>query len=393
MREHAIPQDITGYRFHIIGSMTIKQFAEAGAGVLIGVLIYATNLPFFIKWPLIALAAGMGFLAAFIPIQERPLDHWLVTFVKVLYKPTKFFWKRDSKIPDPFLFTPHQENVSTETEVDYRPARRARIKEYLQSIAPTPTNNQFDVREQEQVAQIMEAFSSVTVNAVDARTLNQRPHLKVRIRSLVPQASEGVLESTTETLPPDTTYAYTLAPEPEAQTDTLIYEAPASEAVQSRLSTEMVASNLQLPEAEAISLGTNTQNQVRNTPEETATQGIGGTYVANTISTTPTIATHQAVLNTDLPFPAPPTEPNRVVGMILTPENDLINDAIVEIQTTDGRVARAVKSNALGQFFITTPLDTGDYTILIEREGYQFVPQQLAIVGQVVPPIEIRSVA
>ena len=45
MREHQVPQDITGYNFHIIGEMTIKQFAEVAVGVVIAVIIYTTNLP------------------------------------------------------------------------------------------------------------------------------------------------------------------------------------------------------------------------------------------------------------------------------------------------------------------------------------------------------------
>ena len=36
MREHPIPQDITGYKFHIIGSMTLKQFLEIAIGVIVG---------------------------------------------------------------------------------------------------------------------------------------------------------------------------------------------------------------------------------------------------------------------------------------------------------------------------------------------------------------------
>ena len=94
MREHPIPQDISGYRFHIIGNMTLKQFIEMAGGCVVAVIIYATNLPTIIKWPLIGLSIGVGALIAFIPIAERPLDHWVITFFKVLYRPTNFSGKK-----------------------------------------------------------------------------------------------------------------------------------------------------------------------------------------------------------------------------------------------------------------------------------------------------------
>src|SRR5262245_9272112 len=108
MREHPIPQDVVGYRFHIIGNMTIKQFAEIGAGCILAFIIYSTNLFAFLKWPLIGISIGVGALAAFVPFEERPLDHWLMTFFRVMYRPTLFYWRREPQIPEPFLYTPTQ---------------------------------------------------------------------------------------------------------------------------------------------------------------------------------------------------------------------------------------------------------------------------------------------
>src|SRR3990170_2260575 len=99
MQEHPIPQDVTGYKFHIVGNMTLKQFAEVGAGVLVAVILYNTNLLSFIKWPLMMLSVGLGGMMAFVPIEERPLDHWIMTFFRRLYNPTKFYWRKDSAVP------------------------------------------------------------------------------------------------------------------------------------------------------------------------------------------------------------------------------------------------------------------------------------------------------
>ena len=97
--------------------------------------------------------------------------------------------------------------------------------------------------------------------------------------------------------------------------------------------------------------------------------------------------------NVNLPFPEPPTEPNKLVGMVLSPTNELITNAIVEILKADGTVARAVKTNALGQFFVTTPLESGQYVLVAEKDGLQFEPKQLELNGAIVKPIEIRSLS
>ena len=39
MKQHPIPQDITGYKFHLIGAMTLKQFAEVAVGAIIAFIV------------------------------------------------------------------------------------------------------------------------------------------------------------------------------------------------------------------------------------------------------------------------------------------------------------------------------------------------------------------
>jgi hypothetical protein len=77
--------------------------------------------------------------------------------------------------------------------------------------------------------------------------------------------------------------------------------------------------------------------------------------------------------------------------MILTPRDELIPGAIIEIQTPQGVVSRAVKSNALGQFFITTPLENGEYIVSVEKDGHTFKPMTITLTGKIVEPLEVRS--
>ncbi len=105
------------------------------------------------------------------------------------------------------------------------------------------------------------------------------------------------------------------------------------------------------------------------------------------------VATSSVTFNKQLPFPSTPTTPNKLVGMILTPQNELIEGAIIEIQSPDGQVLRAVRSNALGQFYVTTPLTNGSYSLVVEKTARTFEPLSITLKGKIVDPIEIRSVA
>jgi hypothetical protein len=391
MREHPIPQDISAYRFHIIGNMTIKQFAEVGAGCVVGFLIYATNLPNLIKWPLIGLAVAAGVMMAFVPIEERPLDHWLITFLRILYKPTQFFWKREPKIPDPFLYKP-VEDVSTQSiQVDLTPARRQRIKEYMHSLHDLTPDTNFDPQEEARLQIIMASFQYGDVGQGKAGTM--KPSLSVRVRSLKGHTSDEMYSATADT------WANT-----EDQVLEMNLVSQNTSSIQPRLmvadkpvlDVEAVAQEISIPEVTEIKIETQTQPSPANPPAPTEeTLSTVATFVDTTQELVPVTATpiqaDLALLNKNLPFPVRPSEPNKLVGMLLSANHDILENAIIEIQNSEGRVVRAVKANALGQFFVTTPLEDGVYTLHAEKDTYTFVPQQITLAQQIVDPIEIRS--
>lgn len=197
MKQHPIPQDITNYKFHLIGSMTLKQFAELAVAVVIAFIIYKTNLIGIIKWPLIFLTVGLGAMIAFVPIEERPLDHWIKTFFKNIYKPTKFFWKKANKVPDFFNYKiTSTDNDFFAPDINLNPARKQRIFEYLKSIPEEEKNtNQFDLEEEQRVNTILNEFDNVEVaqSEIDIKVQKQeKPNLQVRVRKL--QAPEKTVE-------------------------------------------------------------------------------------------------------------------------------------------------------------------------------------------------------
>ena len=94
IEQHPIPQDVAGYKFRLIGDMTLKQFIWLAGGIILGLFIYQLPLPFFFKYPLGAIAVGLGAGIAFVPIEGRAMDKWLIAFIKSIYSPTQYVWQK-----------------------------------------------------------------------------------------------------------------------------------------------------------------------------------------------------------------------------------------------------------------------------------------------------------
>ncbi|MCB9813472.1 MAG: PrgI family protein [Pseudomonadales bacterium] len=388
MQEHTIPQDITGYRFHIIGSMTLKQFGEIFLSVIVAVIIYNTNLSAIIKWPLIFLSVGIGATAAFVPIEERPLDHWIATLVRIMYKPTKFFWKREASIPEAFLYQSLKSTIIQEPELDLSVAKHQRISEYLGSI-PERSSFSADYSQDEiiKMQNILSSFESVNISSPVTKSIKQiakKPNLDVRVRSLrIPKNIDDVkvFESQEDFSEPESMF--------EPRKKHTIDQKGMKKAV---LSSDQVAQNIDVPQEGTVKLISKEEEIERVVAGQSGSDLSEKTFIQNQKRVVDNLnATKDVSFNSSLPFPIKPTKPNKLVGMVLSKTNDLLTDSIVEVQTLDGGIERAVKTNALGQFYITTPLRAGEYKVVVEKDHYIFEPMHITINDTIIQPIEIRS--
>lgn len=96
IEQHPIPQDVAGYKFRLIGEMTVKQFIWLASGIILGLIAYSLPLPFFFKYPLTGLFVALGAGIAFLPVEGRPMDKWLIAFIKSVYSPTQYVWKKSA---------------------------------------------------------------------------------------------------------------------------------------------------------------------------------------------------------------------------------------------------------------------------------------------------------
>ena len=400
MKEHPIPQDITNYRFHIIGSMTLKQFLEIGAGVVFAAILYKLALPAFIKWPAMIFSAGLGAAAAFLPIEERPLDHWIITYFRVLFKPTQFYWRREPKIP--FVFTESSTPSLTplEPELDLAPMRRERMKEYMASLKPSARElDAYDLDNSARVQTILESFSEVSVvQNTTIRPQYEKPDLTPRIRTLRKSDANQNIEFinmgsdfSIESAPQEIQVAY------PSETQIVLPDVVIQGQLDAQLAPDQVASNVKIAQSPLVQI--ESEGALISSSQNSSVINLTQDQISEMIQPTPNTPNEivqpnqEAMFNTNLPFPSAPTEPNKLVGMVLTNNGELVPGAVVEVRNNLGMVERVVKTNALGQFFITTPLRNGKYVVSIESDGFTFPQSALDITGSILQPLEVRAVA
>lgn len=312
--------------------MTLKQFLELAGGGLLAYLFFASNLIFIIKWPLIVVSFLFGAALAFFPIEDRPLDQWIMNFLKAIYAPTRFIWKKTNKIPPLFLFEAHApEVINTVTKT---------IKAPTLTTLSQPVSDLSDL-ETTKITSLDSLFKTIPTTSVQNNQANSQPlepieKPTVSIRKLSPQESvskiplhppvvNSVLTPKTDPVVP---------PSPQVPPENIVFSAP-------------------------------------SVPK---------------ITTTAPISTPKQIT-----LPASPKQPNLITGVVVDHNNKLIENAIVQILSADGVPARAMKTNSLGQFYTSTPLATGVYVIEVEKDGLKFDPQKITINDTILSPIELRS--
>jgi len=248
----------------------------------------------------------------------------------------------------------------------------------MASIKAPENKYALDYSEQERIQSILNEFKQVTVTNSQTKVRVEKPNLEVKIRKLGKAGSRASAQLQYSPV-------FNVEKPKKDQSKTEKVMGPSRTA-------DQVAQVVSIPKKELLSVDTTTGSQEESVIAEKQAHNKDQVFVKSqaedVIDPSRTIS---ATFNTNLPFPAPPTEPNKLVGMVLTPQNELIPGAIVEITDERGQVARAVKTNALGQFFITTPLKKGSYVVSIEKEGLSFSPQQIAVNNKPLDPMEIHS--
>ena len=145
MENHPIPQDVTGFQFKLIGSMTLKQFALLGIPVVAAFLIYYSVFPFYIKYPLIFILSITGLSLAFVPIEGRPADVMIKHFINALFAPNQFLYEKQGRVLAFAMIDLKKAKQQAMVNVHRDNKKQLQLQTYLQNTSAS--NNPLDMKE------------------------------------------------------------------------------------------------------------------------------------------------------------------------------------------------------------------------------------------------------
>lgn len=365
--QHPIPQQIASYKFKLVGDMTLPQFLKLAGGISVALIFYATGIPGIIKWPLMLISAGIGAAMAFVPLGGRPLEKWIIAFLRSIYTPTSYVWvpgtagsyfKGEGLVPAVAPATPltpqspqSQPTIAVAQQAPAMPGQPARVisETVQQQVAPTPA--------QSKVAPVIEIPEEEIVETTSSNKLEtaEKSYLARITQSFtLPSISKFTRQQT--------------ASKPEVQSVVI----PNSQFV------TVAPANAPAPKVEKPTV------PLENLPKVT-------NKVEPIIGRETTLASSQAQFSAAAAPPVPSERPNVIVGQVMDAEGHIVDSAILEITDDAGRPLRAFKSNKLGHFTIATPLASGQYHLTAEKDGLTFEPLNFEAKGEIIQPIAIRA--
>ena len=345
--EHEIPQNVTSFQFRLVGNMTLKQFSFLASGSAIAYLSFLliTPLSFMLSWIIIIPSVFLGFAFAFMPIADRPLDHWLIAFLKAVYSPTQRIWYKKRQSFD-------KQALFTQRFLVYSQAQNLTHNHpLLQAETPPTLPTKLD-----QPKSISSAQNGSSDKLPSKEELAQTVEL-----AKVAQTLQHQIIDTEKRLNQITAEAMTQHAPPQIYTQEI----------------NTILDNLQRLVSQATTIKRQL-NQLTHTPSQNIPQQ------KVRISKVPPIHTLQKHLTLT-------TFPNVVNGVAVDANGDYLENVVVVIYDKEGLPVRALKTNKLGQFTGSTPLPNGTYSIEFEKENLVFDVLQIELEGNILPPLSIAA--
>lgn len=384
MEGHPIPQDVTGFQFKLIGSMTVKQFAYLAAGSIIAWVFLSLPLFSLIKFPLVAFFFLLGFLLAFVPLEGRPMDVIFAYFLKALFTPNQYIYQKVGGQ----LFSPLPPLSAKVLTKSIKPLSKNVLQTYFVSLPKKP-RNKLDEKE----AVFFESIFSLFPQPATGQTQPQDTSAKIitleEEQEGASQTKEEDDKRRKEILEKEALLLKQGLEQAKAQEEKQQTPAASSSAHEKVLELEKqlnaVLAERQQLEQQILSLQKklHQQKQPLQTPVTATAQA--QTTTVRKIPKEMGVKVGVPIVTQDFP--------NLITGVVKDSRGNVLPNILVEVKDKEGSPVRAFKTNGLGQFASATPLLNGTYEVVFEdpKNEHKFEAVELSANGGVLMPLEIIS--
>ncbi len=154
MQQHAVPQNITGFEFKLIGFLTIKQFGYLAVAGVLSFVFFLTPIPGVVKTILITPIALLGVAMAFVPVNGLPFDKWIVVFLHSIYAPSRRVWRKEPK--EISFLSPSFSNYLKRPKIAKKPisSDKSRLNNYLAGLRGRDGQSRLDLVEQGRLSRL-----------------------------------------------------------------------------------------------------------------------------------------------------------------------------------------------------------------------------------------------
>lgn len=156
-KQHAVPQNIMDVEFRIIGDLTMRQFFYllVFGGVAYTVFTFFRESVF--RWPLVLGSSAIGVFLAFVPVEDRGLDVWVVSFFRAIYSATQMLWRKEPELTPAFAY--QSLSMVRQELITLAPtSSRRKLEEYLETGVQNKKTDPLDIPEAAFIEKVHNAF-------------------------------------------------------------------------------------------------------------------------------------------------------------------------------------------------------------------------------------------
>jgi hypothetical protein len=419
-KQHPVPQNIMDVEFKLIGALTMRQFVYL---VIFSISAYMAKLvvPAPFTWPFVIGIAFIGIALAFIPIEERGLDEWVVNFVKAINSPTERIWRKEIRLPQAFSYNQQLMVMQKELITLAPTTSRRKLEEFLQQEGKKNEVDPLDIQEDVYVEKLRIAYeepiqveaetgkNEAVSNTIQPEKVEEISVISSETASKAKEETENILQEGDKTPAKE---------EPVEQPSKAAAPLKVDKIAQ-MIKTRMNRAQIRLPDEPArkttIKLQPMESHAGRKFVNLTPTQGqiilpIRGEKVIlseeqaaqdyqekqkkiqemlnqNTASQT---GNKKPVYYKQIPSMI--NKPNMISGVIKNRRGEHMENVILVIKNEKGETVRALRTNKLGNFIVSSQIPNGEYRIEIDKTndtGLTFDIIPFSANGGVLPSLEI----
>lgn len=394
MENHPIPQNVTGFKFRLIGDMTVKQFAYLASGAFFAWFCYILPLPIFVKLPFSIFFGFLGIALAFIPIDGRPLDIMISYYIRALFVSDRYiFQKRGGYLTHVPAVQKQLPAPKTETQSSDK------LEAYLRALSRVQ-KNKLDEKEDAFLLNIttISKQPSIQETPPPSATFQQPAPAFARIliqeeaapkpQAQAPQPTintpaeeeQAETETKTEQIDQQTNNKMSALQQELENTKAQLSQLTSAPSLSDEAHKKLLELEHQL--AEVLLQKDQLQNQLVSLHKKLITE-----EPASTGNLQPQ-QQKQRIAN--LPMPS---APNQITGLVTDARGNVLPNILVEVKDQQGNPVRAFKTNPLGQFASATPLAAGVYYVSFEDPSstHSFPTVMVTTTNELIEPLEVVS--